>query len=464
MPVICRVWLPVVLGALALSALWPGGTTVARAALVTGMADQRPGLFDAALFRGLAIDEVKIAVPWDAALVEDARSVVWLDRAAADGFGVAVALEHGRDVNVLPSEADYERALRALLGRWPGIRTVIPWNEPNHGSQPTAGRPVRAAGFYTVARQVCPGCTVVAGNLLDSEGFSGYLDAYSAALDEAPAVWGLHPYFDATYFSARGIDRVLADTGDAKVWLTEAGGIVNFGAIRGEEQRAAQSLRWLYALAADRPRVQRMYVYQWQAGAGDRFDAGLLRPDGTARAGYGVVAGIVGKRLTPPPGAPPADAVGASSPTAIQDAAAVDVALAELAVAGPVSPDVASRGPKGTVPAAPQISGRGVRLLRRRGLRIRLSCAGRAGDRCAGRLRIRLPWAVLGGRQVRAAFDVASGRTAVIVLPLGPRARGRLSRRPPRAVRVTVCVIDARCSVQDARLLGDRTRPTEIDE
>ena len=29
-----------------------------------------------------------------------------------------------------------------------------------------------------------------------------------------------------------------------------------------------------------------MYVYQWRANVGDRFDAGLVRPDGTARPSY----------------------------------------------------------------------------------------------------------------------------------------------------------------------------------
>ena len=33
-----------------------------------------------------------------------------------------------------------------------------------------------------------------------------------------------------------------------------------------------------------------MYVYQWRANAGDRFDAGLLRPDGTARPSYAALA------------------------------------------------------------------------------------------------------------------------------------------------------------------------------
>ena len=36
--------------------------------------------------------------------------------------------------------------------------------------------------------------------------------------------------------------------------------------------------------------VARMYVYQWRANAGDRFDAGLLRPDGSARPGYAALA------------------------------------------------------------------------------------------------------------------------------------------------------------------------------
>lgn len=52
------------------------------------------------------------------------------------------------------------------------------------------------------------------------------------------------------------------------------------------QRRHARALR----IARTRPRIGRVYVYQWRAGATDRFDSGLVRPDGTARASLSVLA------------------------------------------------------------------------------------------------------------------------------------------------------------------------------
>jgi len=38
--------------------------------------------------------------------------------------------------------------------------------------------------------------------------------------------------------------------------------------------------------SATRPRITRLYVNHWQGRAGDRFDAGLIRPDGSLRPSY----------------------------------------------------------------------------------------------------------------------------------------------------------------------------------
>ena len=54
-----------------------------------------------------------------------------------------------------------------------------------------------------------------------------------------------------------------------------------------------------FAIARTRPRIARMYVYQWHAGATDRFDSGLVRPDGTARPSLAVLANSLrGARAT----------------------------------------------------------------------------------------------------------------------------------------------------------------------
>ena len=81
-----------------------------------------------------------------------------------------------------------------------------------------------------------------------------------------------------------------------RLWIEETGGIVTLRDTAGrvtlatDETRAARAVARACAIARTRPRIARMYVYQWRAGATDRFDSGLVRPDGTARAGLAVLA------------------------------------------------------------------------------------------------------------------------------------------------------------------------------
>ncbi len=54
-----------------------------------------------------------------------------------------------------------------------------------------------------------------------------------------------------------------------------------------DEQRAARSIRYAFRLAREHPRVKRVYLYNWTgAKPTDRFDSGLIGPNGTARPGY----------------------------------------------------------------------------------------------------------------------------------------------------------------------------------
>jgi hypothetical protein len=228
----------------------------------------------------------------------------WLLAAAAAGVEPMVALEHAASDRCpaapcrLPSTDAYASQLRALLERFPWVHVITPWNEPNHASQPTAGAPARAAGYYAAARAVCPACTLVAGDMLDASDLEDWLRAYRAALPEPPAVWGLHDYFDTTYFRDSGVDAMLAAV-PGELWLTETGGIVSHrGGLPPDERRASRSLEWALRLAdAHADRVRRVYVYQWRAAPDAQFDAGLLRPDGTPRPAYDVLAGSI----APPP-------------------------------------------------------------------------------------------------------------------------------------------------------------------
>ena len=94
-----------------------------------------------------------------------------------------------------------------------------------------------------------------------------------------------------------------------KLWVEETGGIVVRRDAAGrellstDEARAARAMADAFALARTRPRIERMYVYQWRAGADDLFDAGVVRPDGTERASYAAFA--AGLRSLPKPAASP---------------------------------------------------------------------------------------------------------------------------------------------------------------
>ena len=77
-----------------------------------------------------------------------------------------------------------------------------------------------------------------------------------------------------------------------KFWLTETGGVVNFGrSFPYSEKRAASRLGYLFKTTAKMRRsISRVYVYNWTGAArGARFDAGVTNPDGSPRLAYRVL-------------------------------------------------------------------------------------------------------------------------------------------------------------------------------
>lgn len=276
-----------------------------------GISEQGSRFLADPLFTGLRVDDVRVVVPWDVLVRADGQATDRLDAAAASGKRVLVALDHSRGVDCreqrpcpAPSPAELGAAFAALHERYPAVSAWTPWNEPNHAAQPTFRHPELAADYYDAAREACASCLLVAGDVLDDADERRYLTAYLAALGEAPAVVGIHNYFDATYFRSDGVDAALATT-DAELWLTEVGGIVRFSpagraGLPYDESRAADAVRWSLGLPLSHPRIARVYLYQWQSAASEEFDAGLLNQDGTARPGYSALAGTVGLRPDAP--------------------------------------------------------------------------------------------------------------------------------------------------------------------
>jgi hypothetical protein len=273
-----------------------------------GVGDQAASMFTDPLFAPLQVRIARLVVPWDA--MRSRAVSVWLTAARRAGMEPLVAFGHARGDRCpgspcrLPGVRAYRARFRAFHRRFPWVRTITPWNEPNHASQPTVSVPGRAARYYNAVRAACSRCTVVAGDLLDAPNMGRYLARYRRALAGVPAVWGLHNYFDTTYGGTAGL-KTMARAVEGRIWLTETGGIVTSRrsngrvGLRYDEDRAARGVRRAIAMADARPRrVPRVYLYQWRAGH-DFFDAGLLGRDGTPRPGYRVLRSAMRRHVAP---------------------------------------------------------------------------------------------------------------------------------------------------------------------
>ena len=115
---------------------------------------------------------------------------------------------------------------------------------------------------------------------------------YKAALARQPTYWAFHPYIAANSTSStrearfqRFIDATRrTDTASPKIWITEAGGIVNSKAFhnRTEVQAQAATLRLINDVVNMSSRISRMYYYVLVGdepnhnGNPNSFDSGLL--------------------------------------------------------------------------------------------------------------------------------------------------------------------------------------------
>src|SRR3954451_16323954 len=348
-----------------------------------GIGDQASESLSDPRFMPLGMKTARIVLPWNIIDTDPWRLVVWVAETQKPATEPLVALGKAASDRcpgspcVLPTDSQYRTAFRQLHAAFPSIHLFTAWNEPNHAREPTSQDPGAAAHYADIVGEECPDCTVVAGDLLDAPGMLAYLAFYKASLTTTPAVWGLHNYYDTTYFQASGTEAFLAAV-DGPVWLTESGGIVTWRTPDGrvqlpyDEQRAAASLSFGLRLAADHAdRIARIYIYQWRPGPADDFDAGLVRPDGSERPALAVLR----------------DALGVS-PSGV--AGGGDVSLGSGQLAAP--------------PPAPRAKvALGVVAFRRDGtVRMALRCS---GARCRGRLTVsglgRIAERLVNGRAMR---------------------------------------------------------------
>ncbi len=265
-------------------------------------------MFDQPPYRALKFKTARYFIRWDAignpAALAAADAFVAGARSANTRVFMHISTNDFRDKKAkLPSVKQYKRDVGKLIKRYraKGVKEWGVWNEANHKSQPTYKSPKRAAQFFVAMRGMCKGCTIVALDVLDQAGVTRYIQRFYGALSRTnrkrAKIVGIHNYSDINRKRTRGTKAILKKVKhynrSTDFWLTETGGVVNFGgAFKCSESRAASRLGYLFKVTKQLRRdIKRVYVYNWTGDGcrGSNFDAGLTNPDGSVRKGYATV-------------------------------------------------------------------------------------------------------------------------------------------------------------------------------
>jgi hypothetical protein len=290
----------------ALLLVLPTTASAAKVPIRVGLGDQHVSMFDQKNFKDLKIKRVRYFIKWNA--IDDdyqlQQADVFVDHARQNGASVFMTPSTSdlrRKKAKLPSVSQYKRKVGALVRRYRamGVREWGVWNEANHDSQPTYKSPKRAAQYFQTMYGLCKGCTIVGLDVLDQRGVEGYVARFYGALSptwrKRAKLVGIHNYSDVNRKRIRGTTQIFNSVRKhgrnprAKFWLTETGGLVEFGgAFKCSKTRAANRINYMFSSAKkQRKYIQRLYAYAyWGNNCQERFDAGLVNKDGSKRPGY----------------------------------------------------------------------------------------------------------------------------------------------------------------------------------
>jgi hypothetical protein len=287
----------------------------AASSYLTGIGDQQTEMFTNPLWTQLHTKIARYIAPYDAAVrpysLQLARA--WITAAEANHQQVLVAFYHSEYTPTkMPSVAVYQRDVEKFIKLFPHVRQYQPWNEANRGTivevvkgkrhialvSPSA---LQSAQYYRALKLACKVCTVVGLDVLDAPVVTPTLEYIAQFKHDIarlktvmPSVWGLHNYSDTNRLQGTRTKAILAAV-PGQVWLTETGGIVQFGSAFPNKKgsgltRAAKALSYMFKIAGSSSRIKRLYIYDWTGGnAATRFDAGLMNGKYEPRPGYVVV-------------------------------------------------------------------------------------------------------------------------------------------------------------------------------
>ena len=290
---------------------------------IIGIGDDKPDLFTDPKFLALRIRNVRYDMSWDALSVSWQRAEVtrWMDLAKRDGLTVLVTIDHSRRVlyrrvpghskpvafsqsRVLPSTKQYLAAFKAFRARFPWVKEFATWDETNYYGEATYNKEALVASYYRGMRSACSSCRILAAEFLDVPAkeavpMTTWARAFDKALGYQPGYWGFNNYEDANHLvdtSTRALLRAVT----GKIWLAETGGIVRRYGVKnpGFTQDAAHAAivdRFvLTKLAMLSPRIQRVYLYEWDAHSlKDGWDTALVSSTGAVRESYVDIAEIL---------------------------------------------------------------------------------------------------------------------------------------------------------------------------
>ncbi len=289
---------------------------------VIGIGDNKADLFTDPRFLSLRIRTVRYDMSWDALTVGYQREEVmaWMNLAKRDGLSVLVTIDHSDRIiyrkvkvkgktkrkafsqtRVLPTSAQYLSAFRAFHKRFPWVKEFATWDETNYYGEATYDKEALVASYYRDLRGACSSCTVLAAEFLDvsrheAVPMTTWAKGFIKALGYQPAYWGLNNYEDANHLVSNST-RTLLGAVRGNIWLAETGGIVNRphtlhpGFPQNASHAAKVDAYVLNTLGALSPRIQRIYLYEWDAKtARDSWDTALISYTGEPRAGYDVLA------------------------------------------------------------------------------------------------------------------------------------------------------------------------------
>jgi hypothetical protein len=279
----------------------------AASSYLTGIGDETDEMFGNPLWAQLHTKIVRYIAPYDAVVHSYSldKAILFIRQAEAHHQQVLVAFYHSEYTPLrLPSVAQYQHDVQKFVKRFPHVRQYQAWDEANRGyiahtlASPSASADAR---YYQALIRVCRGCTVIGLDVLDAQDIGPTLEYISEFKREIghlrtimPKIWGLHNYSDINRLESWRTRELVRALG-GQVWLTETGGIVQFGGAfpnyRGSGlTRASRVLKYMFAVAGSQSQIKRLYIYDWTGGySSTRFDAGLMNARDQPRPGYVVV-------------------------------------------------------------------------------------------------------------------------------------------------------------------------------